>query len=292
MKLDNILVIADRDDPNQVAARAALELLPAAAGRLHIVGFVYEHAAEEPGVLSATAAATLKDASLVEKQQWLQQSMAALQLGARQAQVETVWAKDIVDWTHEAVAREDIHLVAKTATRRGSLFYTPTEWHLLRRCPVPVLMASNSQREKRRRILATVDAGSSDPIQIGLNRKVLAAAAQLGAQLEAQVHAVYVIPVSVVAKDLDLIDAKALERTAREKHAAPLAAMAGEFGIPARNILIKAGQPDRVIPSMAARLKVDTVVMGTVGRTGVAGKVLGNTAEQVLQRLRTSMLAL
>jgi universal stress protein E len=110
--------------------------------------------------------------------------------------------------------------------------------------------------------------------------------------LEAQVHAVYVIPVSVVAKDLDLIDAKALERTAREKHAAPLAAMAGEFGIPARNILIKAGQPDRVIPSMAARLKVDTVVMGTVGRTGMAGKVLGNTAEQVLQRLRTSMLAL
>ena len=45
-------------------------------------------------------------------------------------------------------------------------------------------------------------------------------------------------------------------------------------------------------PTLAARLKADIVVMGTVGRTGAAGKLLGNTAEQVLHRLHTSMLAL
>jgi nucleotide-binding universal stress UspA family protein len=36
--------------------------------------------------------------------------------------------------------------------------------------------------------------------------------------------------------------------------------------------------------------RIDVVVMGTVARTGVAGLVMGNTAERVLQRLYRSVL--
>jgi len=36
---------------------------------------------------------------------------------------------------------------------------------------------------------------------------------------------------------------------------------------------------------------IDVVVMGTVARTGIAGLVMGNTAERVLRRLRGSVLA-
>jgi nucleotide-binding universal stress UspA family protein len=36
---------------------------------------------------------------------------------------------------------------------------------------------------------------------------------------------------------------------------------------------------------------IDVVVMGTVARTGVAGLVMGNTAERVFQRLRGSVFA-
>jgi nucleotide-binding universal stress UspA family protein len=37
---------------------------------------------------------------------------------------------------------------------------------------------------------------------------------------------------------------------------------------------------------------VDIVVMGTVARSGIAGAVMGNTAERVLRRLRGSVLAI
>jgi len=292
MKLDRILVIADRDDPQQPAVRAALELLPPATGRLRVAGFVYEHAAEEPGVLSATAAATLKEALLAARRQWLDRNLAALRPGAVRLEVETVWAGDIVDWTVEAVSRDGIDLVVKTGNRSETPFYTPTDWQLLRRCPAPVLIAGNRPRGKSRRIVAAIDAASTHPVQIGLNTKVLAAAAGLGALLNAQVHPVHVIAVSAVARDLDLIDTYALERDQRARLRPLLTSMAGEYGIPAENVVIKLGQPDRVLPSIAARLKADLVVMGTVGRTGVAGKLLGNTAEQVLHRLRTGMLAL
>ncbi len=292
MKLDNILVIADRDDSRQIAVRAALELLPAATGRLRVVGFAYEYAAAEPGLLSATAAATLRRALLADKRRWLRRSVVAQLPGNGRSSIEAVWAADIVDWIVEAVPREGIDLVVKAGHRSENLFYTPTDWQLLRRCPAPVLIAGRRPRGKSRRILATIDAGSADPVQIGLNRKVLAAAARLGAVLDGRVHAAYVIPVSTIARDLDLVDIEALERRTRAKLGASLTALAGEHGILPENVVIKAGPPDRRLPSIAARLKADIVVMGTVGRTGAAGKLLGNTAEQVLHRLHTSMLAL
>lgn len=291
MKLDNILAVADRDDPRQLAVRAALELLPAATGRLRVAGFAYEPAAAQPGVLSATAAAALERALLADKRRWLKRSMAALLPGDGRSRIDVAWTADIVDWIVEAVPRERIDLVVKAGHRSETLFYTPTDWQLLRRCPVPVLIAGSRRRRKSRRILATIDAGSTDPVQIGLNRKVLAAAAQLGAVLDARVHAAYVVAVSTLTRDLDLIDLKALERRTRAKLGASLAALAGEYGIPAENIVVQAGPPDRLLPGIASRLEADIVVMGTVGRTGAAGKLLGNTAERVLHRLRTGMLA-
>ena len=43
--------------------------------------------------------------------------------------------------------------------------------------------------------------------------------------------------------------------------------------------------------SMARQLDADLVVMGTVGRTGIAGLFIGNTAEMVLEQVQCSVLA-
>lgn len=57
-----------------------------------------------------------------------------------------------------------------------------------------------------------------------------------------------------------------------------------------RQHLIK-GAAQEVIPNLAAELNVDLVVMGTVGRTGISGFLIGNTAETILNRLDCSVLA-
>jgi nucleotide-binding universal stress UspA family protein len=51
------------------------------------------------------------------------------------------------------------------------------------------------------------------------------------------------------------------------------------------------GAASKVIPLTARRLKADLVVMGTVARTGIAGLIIGNTAEAILEQLRCSVLA-
>lgn len=52
------------------------------------------------------------------------------------------------------------------------------------------------------------------------------------------------------------------------------------------------GSAKKMIPALAATLKADLVVMGTVARTGIAGFFIGNTAETILNQLSSSVLAI
>jgi len=58
---------------------------------------------------------------------------------------------------------------------------------------------------------------------------------------------------------------------------------------PARVHLVK-GDPRVVIGDFATSHRIDLLVMGTVARSGVAGRLIGNTAEAVLSQLPCSML--
>jgi len=51
------------------------------------------------------------------------------------------------------------------------------------------------------------------------------------------------------------------------------------------------GDPEEVIQGMITDNKVELVVMGTVARSNLAGLLMGNTAENILNRLSCSVLA-
>ncbi|MFO1256897.1 MAG: universal stress protein [Gammaproteobacteria bacterium] len=52
------------------------------------------------------------------------------------------------------------------------------------------------------------------------------------------------------------------------------------------------GAPDQIIPEKIKELNIDILLMGTVARTGISGFFIGNTAENVIQKLNCSLLAL
>lgn len=51
------------------------------------------------------------------------------------------------------------------------------------------------------------------------------------------------------------------------------------------------GAPETVVPKLADDLRINLLVMGTVARTGLSCLVIGNTAENVLDRVRCSVIA-
>jgi nucleotide-binding universal stress UspA family protein len=51
------------------------------------------------------------------------------------------------------------------------------------------------------------------------------------------------------------------------------------------------GEAGDVIPQLTREKNIDLLVMGTVARTGIAGFLVGNTAENIISRLNCSLLA-
>ncbi len=61
--------------------------------------------------------------------------------------------------------------------------------------------------------------------------------------------------------------------------------------VEARRIYHLKGEAWQVVPEFAEKNRVDLIVMGTVGRTGVRGLIIGNTAEATLNQVQCSVLA-
>jgi nucleotide-binding universal stress UspA family protein len=52
------------------------------------------------------------------------------------------------------------------------------------------------------------------------------------------------------------------------------------------------GKPDDKIPECVDETEIDVLVMGTLARTGISGFVIGNTAENILQSINCSLVAM
>ncbi|MDD3591484.1 MAG: universal stress protein [Sulfurovum sp.] len=79
----------------------------------------------------------------------------------------------------------------------------------------------------------------------------------------------------------------------REEHRAALDALIADAGIAGENrVHHLRGEAAELLGKFVRDEKVDIMVMGTVARTGIAGFVIGNTAENVFEKLNCSLLAL
>ena len=198
------------------------------------------------------------------------------------------------------VLRHGNDLVLKGAQRTPDrFFFLGSDLHLLRKCPCPVWVLNSATEPKSRRIMAAVDPDPADAVRDGLNHMVMELATSLSRQDGAKLDVVNawhlqeegtLRTLRVRMPDDEI--AAILART-EEDSAARLKALMADFDDFAdilRVVHVK-GVPADVLTEHAASERIDTVVMGTLARTGVAGLFIGNTAETVLNRLNCSVLA-
>ena len=87
--------------------------------------------------------------------------------------------------------------------------------------------------------------------------------------------------VDVMVRDTEAVHRDQLNVLAERHHL-------GELGA---SIHMVSGEPGVVLPRLAEHLDIGLIVMGTVGRTGLKGLIMGNTAETILRSVRCSVLA-
>lgn len=201
-----------------------------------------------------------------------------------------------VAWDHppdEAIIRhaEDTGaslVVAQCHEGRGSRWLMRlTDWDLVRKCEVPVLLLRDSRPYRQPVILAAVDPGRAHDKPLELDENVLAGGRALAATLRGKLHVVHANHPSIAGLasgvPLALEDLRALgeEEFSRLMRRADMAARRGH---------LVDGDPARVIPRVAKDLHARIVVMGAVSRSGLQRLFIGNTAERVLGKLSCDVL--
>lgn len=294
--MQRILAIADPGSGSQPALARAIALARRLGAAVHCIAFIYAPGLEArtgsgPGRLSSAQIDAARSALLKRRGEELDQALSAIDGSGVELISNVVWTKDLATWVNETCNEQQIDLVIKTGHRSERWDYTPTDWHLLRDCPAPVMVVASRSWKKRPRLLAAIDLGSRKRAKQALNRQVLTQGRTLADALGAELHAVYVLDTPQVLIDLDLIDSRHHAAVQRRALQPTVTALAKEFAIEPDRFHLLSGQPHRVIPKLANALKVDTVLLGTVGRRGVRGRLIGNTAEAVMTHLRTDIVA-
>lgn len=290
--MKKLLVIADKIGDSQEAFKKALGLARKTGAAIHVAIFEFE----PKSVLDAVSVENsdfsgvgLKTQMINRKKRWWLEYIPGHQ-GDLEITHEVVWTKQIHDWVIKHVGTHKYDMVVKTGHRSETAFYTPTDWQLFRDSAIPVYIVARQHFKPKKVILVALDMLAKSSKKKNLNRQLLECANRLALQTDAVIHCVFVIKVPTVLKDLDIIDARAYFDKARKLVKPAAASLVKSYDISPERIHVEDGLPWGVVSNMSNKLRAQCVVVGSMGRKGIIGKLIGSTAEKIIQTTNTDML--
>jgi universal stress protein E len=287
--MGKLLIIADIEDKCFATPRG-LQLAEKLGYSVDVVAFTY---APLKGLKVTTAEqANIRKRLLAKREDEVQARIDKFKLPGQSVKLKVVWEKDIHRWVNKQCAGEKYTGVIKTGNRTESLVHNPTDWQLLRECPSPVLLVAEKKWHKTKPVLVALDLSSEIATKRKLNDKVLGLAKGLADTLDVELKIITAIEIPRLLSDLDLVDPIAYVKEAKEAMKPQIKKLAAAHGIPEKTFHCKRGPVEKVITSHAAKVRAQIVVMGTVARKGVRARLLGNTAEKVLEHMKTDVLAI
>ena len=305
-RFKKILFAVDADADNSAALNEAAMLAADNHATLTIVDVVDRLPADLQMAITAALPDELIKLVVGERLEILARFKAnALQSGAPQVESKVLTGRRFIEILRMVQSEGHDLLVKAVGAQSAPLRpLSSTDMHILRKCPCPVWMVRSGGRLPCRRVLAAVDYEPDEPASEALNEVIAGLAASLAERHSAERHWVHAwrLPHERFLRsprsglDAAAVDALvAKERDRRGRWLRELVDVSGG-GLDARydesaQMHICEGDPKIEVPQVAVELDVDVIVMGTVGRVGIPGFFIGNTAEEILKRVECSVLA-
>jgi universal stress protein E len=197
----------------------------------------------------------------------------------------------------EAVSfRADVLLRSHAVHQKAAHPAGPVDSQLLRRCPAPVWLVTPRQAAGERVVVAAVDPDPDDQARHELSVRVAKTAMQIATAEGAALHIVHAWTAfghQVLAGRASRKDLLAYYAACRTQAETRFDVLRRDAGLPPTvKMHLLEGHSDMVLTAFVDAQRASIVVLGTIARTGLAGLVIGNTAERVLRQVRCSVLAL
>ena len=298
VKYQNILVVINPEEERQIALERAVKVAELDENaHLTLLLTIYDFSYEMTAMLSVDERQEMRDGVISQRREWLDEILTPYRAQGIECEVKVVWHNRPFECVIQEVLEQRHDLVVKATHHHSFLqtfIFTPTDWHLLRKCPCPVLLVKEGHWQRGGNIIAAINCSSDDPDQKLLNERITQEGSDIAELLGSNLYLVNTYPGTPVnvAIELPEFDPNAYNEAIRKHHESLLLSHADKFGIGHLWTRVAEGLPEEVLPDMAEELKATLMIMGCVGRTGLSAALLGNTAEHVIDRLSCDILIL
>lgn len=270
LEFKDILCIIDPTTNQQRSLDRAAFIARQSGGRVHaLLCFT------PPLGAAAEDADALLAAEQLRHELWLEELIKPLKVTDIEV---TTTVQSNSDWRTglaEAVRAADADLLIKAASTRTPLrrrLMKTSDWLVLREARCPVLFAKRADGAAIDKVLAAVNISATDAAHMHLTDVVLAAGREAAEQLGAQLNVV-----------------NAYTDSKNFIHPPDLAKRAG---VDRQQAHVGDADPEDLIANVCQKIAAGVVIIGSVGRKGLAAAVVGNTAERILDTVAADILVI
>ncbi|TDQ59017.1 universal stress protein E [Mesocricetibacter intestinalis] len=302
MKFNNILVVLNPENEKQYALSRAVRLVKEQKNekpvKITVFSAAYDLSYEMSALLSSEEREEMHQGMIEQRRQYVNTFLEKYADPMIEFDTNIVWSSNEAESIVALFEQHHYDLVVKYTKEEESLtslIFTPMDWQLLRKCPVPILMVRDGDWKHQRRIIVAVNVSGDEEYHDEFNQQLVSLGIDLADNLErGNIHLVSAYPPTPINMAIDLPEFHTSEYTngIRGQHLINMKALRQKFGIDEDHTHVREGFPEDVIPQVAEELEAELVVLGTVGRTGLSAALLGNTAEHVISKLKCNLLAI
>lgn len=202
--------------------------------------------------------------------------------------------------TIRTAIRGGFDLIMKPAVgTRGKLefLFGSTDMQLFRLSPIPVWIFKPTPSRRLARIMIAVDLLAFNKEKSALAEKILRLGKHVASLLDAELHVVHIWDFNQEFALRRTVEARAVDSllsALEQRHRRWLDQALKQSDLDPKRITthFRQGDAEEMIPAITRAQRIDLLVMGTVGRTGIPGFFIGNTADSVLRQVDCSVLAI
>lgn len=258
--------------------------------QINIVAFTYEETSNILFSLSPEQVLSIQDSQLCALRDSLE-PLLEKELNDCDYTLQTIWHEAPEQWLNNDIEAQNYEMVIKTRHIDTSNQFSALDWQLIRFSPIPLYLVADKKWSNNNNVLAALDLGTEKEAKYTLNENIIKYALNHAKVQKCQFYACYCIHISPILRDLGIVFSDEHVINAFEKLPVRQRNLINEYNLQDK-LHIKAGLAEQVIPSLAAKLDANLVIIGSVGNTGIKGKLIGNTAEKIMRLLKTDLLIL
>jgi universal stress protein E len=304
--IKKILVDIDPDKQQQPALDKALHFAKQQPITIKLLSCLYYPSVVASNLLTPKQLEKTQAEILKKQQGKLDVLMTQHSQGNVTFETEVMWHSPSYQGILKVVGNFKPDLVIKATHQHKVIarrLFTPTDWYLLKACPVPILLVKSHEWTQNTSIVAAIDPEHNLSKESNLDKSILKTGFAMSSTLGMPLHALHCFDPSYWDILLEAVDksgmwadvfsidqhqneSMVLEQL-RYQHNVKFAKECSEFVPKSENQHIISGDIDHVLSKTLGLLEAGILVLGTTYRTGL----LGSTAQRLIETVECDLLA-